>query len=98
MTLKTARNIELAFDVVTFLIVLPVLAAAVVVSLIDKPLSWILDERIRICHSAGNRLMRMSDAVKEGVVKNPYCLRNYTASMAWRYLEEKKRKGEDDGV
>ena len=98
MTLKTARNIELAFDVVTFLIVLPVLAAAVVVSLIDKPLSWILDERNRIGLSVGNRLMRMSDAVKEGSIRNPRCLKTWTAITAWRYMEEEKRNGGDAEV
>lgn len=98
MTLKTARNIELAFCVVTFLIVLPVLAAAVVVSLIDKPLSWILDERNRIGLSVGNRLMHMSDAVKEGSIRNPRCLKTWTAITAWRYMEEEKRNGGDAEV
>lgn len=95
MTLKTARNIERAVGVVTFPLVLPVLAAAGILALLEKPVAWILDARMNLLWRAGNRLMHMSDAVKDGTVKNPYCLKHYTASLAWRHLKEAERTGRE---
>lgn len=90
MTLKTAKNIETICLWITAFIVLPV----VLISIILEPLQWFLNtiERKRewILKKIGNKLMHMSDAVKDGTIKNNYCLRQYTARMAWKHLKQAK--------
>ena len=34
-----------------------------------------------------NRLLRCSNEVKDGTIKNQYCKREYTASFAWELLK-----------
>lgn len=95
MTLNTARKIETAFDVVTIIILMPfalvIHASEWAIKLFTLPIdgcNW-------LSQKLGNKLMNMSDAVKDGIIKNPYCLRNYTARMAWKHLKEaEKSNGE----
>ena len=91
MTLNTARKIETAFDVVTIIIALPFAIIIQILEWIEQPFRWVLDGRNWLSQKFGNKLMHMSDAVKDGTIKNPYCLRNYTARMAWKHLKEAEK-------
>ena len=91
MTLNTARKIETAFDVVTIIIALPFAIIIQILEWIEHPFRWVLDGRNWLSQKFGNKLMHMSDAVKDGTIKNPYCLRNYTARMAWKHLKEAEK-------
>lgn len=90
MTLNTARKIETVFDYVMLIILLPF----ALVILIFKWLTKLLILPIYGCkwlsQKFGNKLMHMSDAVKDGTIKDPCCLRDYTARMAWIYLKEEE--------
>jgi len=88
MTLNKARKIENTFNAVTIIILLPF-------ALVIQILEWLIvliklpiDGRNWLSHKLGNKLMHMSDAVKDGTIKNPYFLKNYTARMAWKRLKD----------
>ena len=91
MTLNTARKIETAFDVVTIIILLPFALVIQVLEWLIKLLTLPIDGRNWLSQKFGNKLMHMSDAVKDGTIKNPYYLRNYTARMAWKHLKEAEK-------
>ena len=95
MTLNTARKIETAFDVVTIIILLPFALVIQVFEWLIKLLTLPIDGRNWLSQKFGNKLMHMSDAVKDGTIKNPYCLRNYTARMAWKHLKEAEETGRE---
>lgn len=95
MTLNTARKIEIAFDVVTIIVLLPFALVIQVFEWLIKLFALPLDGRNWLGQVLGNKLMHMSDAVKDGTIKNPYCLRNYTARMAWKYLKEAEKSGRE---
>ena len=91
MTLNTARKIETAFNVVTIIILLPFALVIQILEWLIKLLTLPIDGRNWLSQKLGNKLMHMSDAVKDGTIKNPFCLKNYTARMAWKYLQEAKK-------
>lgn len=87
MTLNTARKIEMVVLWLTGALLLPVVLVLGLFNLISKILQWFFDMRQVLCHTIGNRLMLHSDAVKNGKIKDPYCLRNYTAMTAYKWLK-----------
>lgn len=91
MRLNTARKIETTFDAVTIIILLPFALVIQVFEWLIKLLTLPIDGRNWLSQKFGNKLMHMSDAVKDGTIKNPYCLRNYTARMAWKHLKEAEK-------
>ena len=91
MKLNTARKIETAFDVVTIIILLPFALVIQVLEWLIKLFTLPIDGRNWFSQKFGNKLMHMSDAVKDGTIKNPYCLSNYTARMAWKHLKEAEK-------
>jgi len=95
MTLNTARKIEAAFVWMLYILLLPVGILDLLLLLIKRPLDWILEGRDWLAFKVGHKLMYMSDAVKEGMIKNPYCLRLYTARKAWKHLKEAEKSGKE---
>ena len=95
MTLNTARKIETAFRVVIFVAMLPFTLVGQIFEWLKRPFVWIGDMCGLLAFKVGHKLMHMSDAVKDGTIKNPYCLRNYTALIAWRHLKEAEQKGKE---
>lgn len=91
MTLNTARKIEWAFNAATVIIALPFAFIVQILEWIEQPFRWVLDGRNWISHKEGHWLMHKSDAVKDGTIKNPYCLKHYTARMAWEHLREAEK-------
>ena len=90
MTLNTARKIEWAFNAVTVIIALPFAIIIQMLEWIEQPFRWVLDGRNWLSFKIGHKLMHMSAAVKNRTIKNPYCLKNYTARMAWKHLKRAK--------
>lgn len=91
MTLNTAQKIEKAFDVATIISLLPFVFIIQLFEWSRKLFTLPIDGRNWLCQEFGNKLMHMSDAVKDGTIKNTYCLRNYTARMAWKHLKEAEK-------
>lgn len=98
MKLKTAKNIEKALRVAMNIVSLPFIIVLAVLELLEKPMLWLLGWRDYSKQRIGNRLMHMSDAVKDGTIKNPYCLRNYTARMAWEHLQRANESGKEADI
>lgn len=95
MTLNTASKIEWAFNAVTVIIALPFALIAQILEWIKYPFVRILDLRNLCVFKVGHKLMHISDAVKDGTIKNSYCLKHYTARAAWRHLKEAKRNNRE---
>lgn len=93
MTLNTARKIEAVVVRIWHIILMPFVIMAVIIVLIKMLLDKIIGFRDWVALRIGNKLMHMSDAVKDGTIKNPYCLRHYTARKAWAHLKEAKELG-----
>lgn len=93
MTLNTARKIESVVVRIWYIILMPFAIMAVIIGLIKMLLDHIIGWRDLVALRIGNKLMHMSDAVKDGTIKNPYCLRHYTARKAWAHLKEAKESG-----
>lgn len=93
MTLNTARKIETIFLWITGVIVIPFVFIGQIFDWMTKATQWIIDKRRDMCDYIGNKLMLHSDAVKNGKIKNPYCLRVYTAINAYEQLKEAEEKG-----
>lgn len=95
MTLNTARKINVAAVWILNIIVMPFAVASVILQLVKIPFDWIVEWRNKIAFRIGNKLMHMSDAVKDGAIKNSYCLRKYTACAAWNHLKRAKESGKE---
>lgn len=95
MTLNTARKIETAFVWVLYILLLPIVILALLLLLIKKPLEWVFEGRDWLAFKVGHKLMHMSDAVKDGTIKNDYCLRQYTARKAWEHLKDAEKSGKE---
>lgn len=98
MTLKTASMIDLAYTHLTGVLVLPLAMLAFLLTLLKNGLDFILNLWDRHTFRMGNRLLMMSDAVKDGTIKNAYCLHHYTASKAWAHLKEAKKSEKEDAL
>ena len=70
MTLNTARKIETAFNVVTIIILLPFALVIQILEWLIKLLTLPIDGRNWLSQKLGNKLMHMSDAVKESNIIN----------------------------
>lgn len=98
MTLNTARKIETVFVWVLYALLVPVGVLALLLLLVKMPLDWILEGRDRLAFKVGHKLMHMSGAVKDGTIKNDYCLRCYTARKAWEHLKEAEESGKEANI
>lgn len=98
MTLKTASMIDLAYTNLTGVLILPLAILAFLLTLLKNGVGFILNLWDRHTFRVGNRLLMMSDAVKDGTIKNAYCLHHYTASKAWSHLKESKESEKEDAL
>ena len=92
MKLKTASKIQLWVNIILFVITLPISAILLVLMILEKPFDWLIDQKTNALFWIGNKLMLLSDEAKNGEIKNDYCLRNYTARLAYYLLEEEKKR------
>ena len=74
-------------DVVLSIISIPFLICHLVLFYGNKPFEFVLDYFISIGQKLGNFLLRKSDEVKNGIIRNDYCIRNYTARFALKELK-----------
>ena len=88
MKLKKLANIQLVMDIVLYIMSIPFLICHLLLFYGNKPFEFVLDYFISIRQKFGNFLLRRSDEVKNGIIKNSHAIRNYTARFA---LEELKR-------
>ena len=89
MKLKKLVKIERTFNVFIGTVMVPFVLVRVVLHLIDFPFNWVVDKLDIVRHDFGNMILRKSDEVKDGTIKNEMCIRTYTAIFAYKELNRK---------
>ena len=90
MKLKTASKIQKALWLTIWFLMLPFSIVGIFINSLVKPFKWVLEELNFLRFRIGNRLLRVSDEVKDGTIKNEYFVRNFTATDACIYLKMKQ--------
>jgi len=90
MKLKTASKIQKALWLTIWFLMLPFSIVGILIDSLTKPFKWVLEELDFLRFRIGNRLLRMSDEVKDGTIKNEYFIRNSTAIEAYISLKKKQ--------
>ena len=75
-------------NVIITLIMIPFFVVNVIIYVLNTPFNFILDKLANIRQWFGNLLLRNSDEVKNGVIKNQMCIRQYTARFALKELRK----------
>ena len=87
MKLKKLAKIQLVVDVVLYIICTPFLICHLLLFYGNKPFNFVLDYFIGLSQKFGNFLLRKSDEVKNGIIKNAHAIRSYTARFALKELK-----------
>lgn len=87
MKLKKLAKIQLVMDVVLYIMSIPFLICHLLLFYGNKPFEFVLDYFIGIREKFGNFLLRRSDEVKNGLIKNTHVIRSYTARFALKELK-----------
>lgn len=87
MKLKNLVKIEWVIRIILFLIALPFILIGLILECISYPFDKVNDYLLELNEKIGNKLLRMSDEVKDGTIKNDYCIRTYTAIFAMKELK-----------
>lgn len=89
MELKNLAKIQFVIQGILFLIALPFILVSLILECISYPFAKVNDYLVELDIKIGNKLLKMSDEVKDGTIKNDYCIRNYTAIFAMKELKRK---------
>lgn len=89
MKLRHLSRIEKTIRIILVVVALPFSIVCHILDLISRPFSWVVEEIAIFGKWMGNKLLRCSDEVKDGTIKNQYCIREYTASFAWKELKRR---------
>lgn len=87
MKLKKLAKIQLVIDIVLYIMSIPFLICHLFLFYGNKPFEFVLDYFISIRQKFGNFLLRKSDEVKNGIIKNSYTIKSYTARFAHKELK-----------
>lgn len=87
MKLKNLAKIQFVIKWVLLLIALPFILISLILECINYPFVKVYKYLQSIAIKTGNKLLRMSDEVKDGTIKNDYCIRTYTAIFAMKELK-----------
>lgn len=87
MKLKELLFFERIFNVFIGVVMIPFFVVHAMLFIIEKPFQFVFDKLVEIRHSFGNMLLKKSDEVKNGTIKNEMCIRTYTASFAYKELK-----------
>ena len=82
MKLRTLAKIEFVIRMVLVIVAFPFWMVGVILSCILAPFTMVAGRLDILAKYIGNRLLRCSDEVKNGAIRNQDCIRNYTASLA----------------
>lgn len=89
MKLKTLSKIEMAFDILNaMLILLPVILGVILVYARDA-LEWLVD-KLDFRLEVGNKLLKMSDEVKNGTIKNKDFIEDGCAKTLYKILKSEE--------
>lgn len=89
MKLKHLSRIEKTIRIILVVVSLPFSIVCHICDLISRPFNWVVEEIAIFTNWMGNKLLRCSDEVKDGTIKNQYSIRAYTASFAWKEIKRR---------
>ena len=89
MKLKSLSKIEFGCNIIIAVILLPFVLVEIICDCVSFPFKWVKNKLVMFRFKIGNYLLKKSDEVRNGTIKNSMCLRTYTASFA---LKELKRE------
>lgn len=87
MKLKSLSKIEFCCDIIIAVILLPLVLVEIICDCVSLPFKWAKNKLVMFRLKIGNYLLKKSDEVRNGTIKNSMCLRTYTASFALKELE-----------
>ncbi len=87
MKLQHLSRIEIAVRCILVVIALPFALVCHLCRLISRPFEFVVDKIAIFAWWIGNSLLKQSDEVRNGSVRNEYGIRRYTASFAWKELK-----------
>ena len=85
MKLKTLSKIETLFDILNVIVILLPFTLGVILGYTRNAIEWLvykLDYRLEV----GNKLLKMSDGVKNGIIKNKDFIEDGCAKTAYKYM------------
>ena len=87
MKLKKLVQIEKTIEVIIMILAFPLFFVARLLEWIAFPFKWIGEKLLVLKFVAGNKLLKISDEVKNGVIKNTDYIRYGTSIDAYRKLK-----------
>ena len=91
MKLKTLSKIERVFDVINMLVLLVPILLGIILGYVCDGLEWLVDKldfRLEI----GNKLLKMSNEVKNGTIKNQDFIEDGRAITGYKILKYEQSK------
>lgn len=92
MKLNTAAKIQKAATALLLLAILPFAIVGKLITICHMPFEWLFGAFMKALFRIGHGLMLHSEEVKNGLIRNETCLRNWTAKQAFDYLQKTSRQ------
>lgn len=89
MKLKTLTKIEMAFDVLNVMVILLPFIFGVILGYARDALEWLVD-KLDFRLEVGNKLLKMSDEVKNGTIKNKDFIEDGCAKTLYKILSNEQ--------
>lgn len=89
MKLKTLSKIEIAFDVLNVMVILLPVVLGVILEYACDGLEWLVD-KLDFRLEVGNKLLKMSNEVKNGTIKNQDFIEDGRAVTAYKILKSEE--------
>lgn len=89
MKLKTLSKIEMAFDILNVMVILLPVILGVILGYACDGLEWLVD-KLDFRLEVGNKLLKMSDEVKNGTIKNKDFIEDGCAKTLYKILKSEE--------
>lgn len=89
MKLKTLSKIEMAFDILNAMVILLPFILGVILVYARDALEWLVD-KLDFRLEVGNKLLKMSDEVKNGTIKNKDFIEDGCAKTLYKILKSEE--------
>ena len=89
MKLEHLSKIDATIRIILIVIAIPFSIVSHIFDMIKRPFSWVVEELALFSSWVGNKLLRCSDEVKDGTIKNQCFIREHTASFTYKLLNKK---------
>ena len=91
MKLKTLSKIEMAFDILNVMIILLPFILGVILGYARDALEWLVD-KLDFRLEVGNKLLKMSNEVKNGTIKDQEFIEDGRAITGYKILKNEQSK------